>query len=105
MEAFFFGPQNQELFANYHPPFGADGEILTVICSPLFSEPARTYIALRRLALSIAEAGQHVLRFDYRGTGDSFGELEQATLSDWIEDIAMAIRGAARSPVVPRSRF
>ena len=71
MEAFFFGSSEQQLFGSYHPPFSGNGQVLTVICSPRFSEFARTHGALRKLAISIAEMGQHVLRFDYRGTGDS----------------------------------
>jgi len=92
MEAFFFGSSNQQLFGSYHPPFSGAGQVLTVICSPLFSESARTHSALRKLAISMAEIGQHVLRFDYRGTGDSFGELEEVTISDWVEDIGLAVR-------------
>jgi pimeloyl-ACP methyl ester carboxylesterase len=41
---------------------------------------------------SLVERGQHVLRFDYRGTGDSFGELGEVAVSDWVEDIALAVR-------------
>jgi hypothetical protein len=92
MEAFFFGSSSQQLFGSYHPPCSGDGQVLTVICSPLFSEAARTHGALRKLAISIAGAGQHALRFDYRGTGDSFGDLEDVTLSDWVEDIGLAVR-------------
>ena len=33
-----------------------------------------------------------MLRFDYRGTGDSFGELGEVAISDWVEDIALAVR-------------
>ena len=44
------------------------------------------------MAVSLAEAGQHVLRFDYRGTGDSFGDLGDATISDWLEDVALAVQ-------------
>jgi pimeloyl-ACP methyl ester carboxylesterase len=91
-EAFFFGPQDQQVFANYHPPVGGSGQVLTVICPPLFNEYMRTQLALRELAISLAERGQHVLRFDYRGTGDSFGDLEEITISDWLEDIALAVR-------------
>ena len=69
-----------------------DRQVLTVICPPLFSEFARTYMALRKLAISIAEAGYHVFRFDYRGTGDSFGDLTEVNVSDWIEDIRLAIK-------------
>jgi pimeloyl-ACP methyl ester carboxylesterase len=92
MEAFFFGPDKQQLFGSYHPPLSGDGQVLTVICSPLFSESARTHRALRKLAISIAETGRHVLRFDYRGTGDSFGDLEDYSVSDWVEDVSSAVQ-------------
>ena len=68
---FFVGPSNQQVFASYHPPVGGGSQVLTVICPPLFNEYMRTQLALRELAISLAERGQHVLRFDYRGTGDS----------------------------------
>jgi len=90
-EAFFFGPRDQQIFANYHPAAGGAGQVLTVICPPLFSDYMRTHLALRELAMALAERGQHVLRFDYRGTGDSFGELGEVTVSNWIEDIALAV--------------
>jgi pimeloyl-ACP methyl ester carboxylesterase len=91
-EAFFFGPSDRQVFANYHPPSGGAGAALTVICPPLFSDYMRTHLALRELAISLAERGQHVLRFDYRGTGDSFGEIGEVALCDWLEDIALAVR-------------
>lgn len=91
-EAFFFGPAERQLFGNYHAPVAGDGQVLTVICPPLFFDYMRTHLTLRRLALSLAERGQHVLRFDYRGTGDSFGDLGEVTVSDWVEDIALAVR-------------
>ena len=47
--------------------------------------------------MALAERGQHVLRFDYRGTGDSFGELAEVSVHDWVEDIALAVR---EEPVV-----
>ncbi len=56
----------------------------------------RTHLALRDLAMALAERGLHVLRFDYRGTGDSFGELEEATVANWLEDIALAVREGRR---------
>ena len=70
--------------------------MLTVICPPLFNEYMRTQLALRELAISLAERGQHVLRLDYRGTGDSFGDLGEVAISDWVEDIALAIARRAR---------
>ena len=92
MEAFFFGPAGEQLFAAYHPPAGGGGRSLTVICPPLFSEYMRSQLALRELAIALAASGQHVVRFDYRGTGDSFGELSEVALEDWLEDIRLALR-------------
>lgn len=94
IEAFFFGPSDRQVFASYHPPFAGSGQVLTVICPPLFNEYMRTQAALRDLAISLTERGQHVLRFDYRGTGDSFGDLDEVQLSEWIDDIALAVREA-----------
>jgi pimeloyl-ACP methyl ester carboxylesterase len=92
IEAFFFGPSNEQVFASYHPPVGGSGQVLTVICPPLFHEYMLTQLALRELAISLAERGQHVLRLDYRGTGDSFGNLGEVAISDWVDDIALAVR-------------
>ena len=92
MEAFFFGPNDQQVFAIYHPPVQGGSEMLTVICPPLFLDYMRTQLALRELAISLAEKGQHVIRFDYRGTGDSFGDLSEITISDWVQDITMSVR-------------
>ncbi|MDH4054676.1 MAG: hypothetical protein OEV58_04740 [Gammaproteobacteria bacterium] len=90
-EAFFFESDRQPIFGVYHPALGADSGVLTVICPPLFSELNRTYAALRSLALALVQKGHHVLRFDYSGSGDSYGELSEATLSDWINEIDLAI--------------
>jgi alpha-beta hydrolase superfamily lysophospholipase len=92
IEAFFFGPASQQIFATYHPPVGGGGRSLTVICAPLFSEYMRSQLALRELSIALAASGQHVLRFDYRGTGDSSGELPEVAVADWIEDIQQALR-------------
>ena len=92
MEAFFLGPGNQQVFAVYHPPVQGGSEALTVICPPLFSDYMRTQLALRELAISLAARGQHVLRLDYRGTGDSFGDLSEVGISEWVEDIAVTMR-------------
>ncbi|MFN0008801.1 MAG: serine aminopeptidase domain-containing protein [Planctomycetota bacterium] len=94
VEAFFFGPSDQSVLGMYHPPAGVSGGGLTVMCPPLLSEHERTHFALRRLAISLAAQGQHVLRFDYRGTGDSFGDLHELSLSDWVADIAAGVREA-----------
>lgn len=90
-EAFFFGPPGDQVFAIYHPPSGVGSSELVVICPPLFSEYMRTHLALRELAISLAERGRHVIRLDYRGTGDSARELDDVTVADWVADIVHAV--------------
>lgn len=48
----------------------------------------RSHRAMRQLATLLAKKGFHVLRFDYRGTGDSFGDLENTSVEHWIADIS-----------------
>ena len=91
-EAFFIGPSNQQLFANYHLPVRGNGRVLTLICPPLFSDYMRTQLALRTLAISLAERGQHVLRLDYRGTGDSFDQLGEVAVFDGEKVISLMFR-------------
>jgi pimeloyl-ACP methyl ester carboxylesterase len=54
-------------------------------------EYARSHRVLRHLALALADAGCHVLRFDWFGTGDSGGEPDAAEIRGWIGDVGTAI--------------
>ncbi len=90
IEPFFFG-NGGELFGCYHPPSQLDSRRLAVICPPLFDEYKRCYKGLADLANGLADQGIHVLRFDYYGTGESWGVLEDASISRWIEDVRTAV--------------
>lgn len=95
MRPIYFGPSGQ-VFGSYHPSLTGSGKTLTVICPPLFSEQMRVHFALRHLAISLTRAGHDVLRFDYRGTGDSLGDLADTRVSDWIEDVTAAVAEGRR---------
>lgn len=103
IEPFFI---NNQLFACYHPPGDAASRRLVVICPPLFDEYRRTYKALAELATALAQAGLHVLRFDYEGTGDSMGELRSVSAETWLENIhqvveeGLALSGAEKVSLV-----
>lgn len=90
-EAFYFGPEDREILGVYHPALGVGGTVLTVICPPLFSEFNRSHAALRNLSLALVQQGQHVLRMEYSGTGDSYGDLGDATIAGWTHEISLAI--------------
>lgn len=93
MEAFFFGPSTAQLLGVYHP---ANPERNTnravLLCYPFGQEYMRAHRAFRQLANSLAKNGLHVLRFDYRGTGDSACDLYEVNCADWLQDIETAIQ-------------
>ena len=91
VEAFFFGDPSTQLFGCHHPPGANASDYGAVLCYPMGHEYVRTHRMYRFLARRLVEAGFHVLRFDYFGTGDSAGEFEEARLERWVDDTAAAV--------------
>lgn len=92
MNTFFFGSSKQPLFGIYHPPKARKvRETGVVLCYPMGQEYMRAHRAFRQLALLLSKAGFHVFRFDYHATGDSFGESEEGSIDQWVEDVRLAI--------------
>ena len=92
MTPFYFGKHDKSLFGIYHPP--ANDRVRRcgiVLCQPMGREYILGYRALRQLGLQLARAGFGVLRFDYYGCGDSAGEAEDASLTQWLSDTEAAI--------------
>ena len=89
IEPFFF--RQELLFGCYHPSAYLDSQRLMVVSPPLFDEYRRSYRALSDLANACSEQGVHVLRFDYYGTGESYGELNQSSIGVWKGDVEAAI--------------
>lgn len=90
VEPFYFGRPPTERFGVYHhpsaPPTGA-----VVLCYPLGLEYVRAHRAYRNLALSLCRAGMATLRFDYIGSGDSSGDVDEGGLTQWRQDVDAAI--------------
>jgi len=92
MSPFFFGTSKRRLFGVYHPPrVSRGGERAVVLCAPWGHEYIYAHRSMARLAITLAEAGFHVLRFDYYGTGDSGGNSTDVDLAGCRADIGMAI--------------
>jgi alpha/beta superfamily hydrolase len=90
MEPFFFS--QPPLFGVYHESKDYSADNLVVICPPLFDEFRRSYRAMYEFAEACSQKGHHVMRFDYRGTGDAYGRLEDVgSLSEWVADLELAI--------------
>lgn len=92
MVPLYFGTSTARLFGVYHPAESAHHRSCgVVICAPFGHEYIRAHRLLRQLAVQLSRGGFHVLRFDYLGCGDSAGDAEHGSPSQWIADIATAI--------------
>jgi pimeloyl-ACP methyl ester carboxylesterase len=92
MNPLFIGTSERRLFGLYEPAAGARGKPrAAVLCYPWGMEYIYAHRTLRQLALRLAAAGFHTLRFDYFGTGDSSGEADQADLTGSNADVEAAI--------------
>jgi len=88
---FYFGSEDAPLFGVYSPPsLTVTRNAAVLICAPLAMEYMRTHYAVRLVGSQLARAGFHVLRFDYRGTGDSSGNVDTGMFDRWCNDIELA---------------
>jgi pimeloyl-ACP methyl ester carboxylesterase len=62
-----------------------------VCCYPFGEERKCSARTMTRAARRLCQRGYHVLRFDYFGTGESDGYMEQASIERWMQDIHRAI--------------
>jgi alpha/beta superfamily hydrolase len=90
--SFYFGTPGNALLGVYYPPSSAvtQRNHSIILCPAFGQEYLRSHRAFRQLAMLLAREGFHVLRFDYFGTGDSEGSLEDATIEHWLADISAA---------------
>ncbi len=91
MNPLFFGPADSPLYGVHQPPQIAGNGGGVVLCYPFGQEYMRAHRACRQLSLLLARRGFHVLRFDYRGTGDSSGDIDDAGVERWVDDAGAAI--------------
>lgn len=93
-EVFFFEGNGRRLLGFLHRPAegkaAAPGALGVVYCHPFAEEKNLSHGVTVRAARRLAEAGVAVLRFDFSGCGDSEGELDGASLADWVAEIAAA---------------
>jgi alpha/beta superfamily hydrolase len=91
MSAFLFGPSAAPLFGIHHAAAAPSRAHGVLICPPYGAEYMQTHYVARRTAQVLASSGLDVLRFDYGCTGDSAGDMADADLDRWREDVSMAI--------------
>jgi len=92
MTSFHFGSRQRRLFGYYEPAQANFSKVRAVLlCHPMGNEQIFAYRTMRQLAARLVPSGFHVLRFDYFGTGDSYGDTGEGDLASWCGDIETAI--------------
>ena len=73
-----------------------------LLVGPFASERHNSYLPWVRWARFLAASKIEVLRYDYRGIGESTGNFESLTFADWGEDVALLSAWlTGRKPEVP----
>lgn len=92
MKPHFFGPADARLYGVSEEPRVDVAEAPAVLaCYPIAGEYMRAHRAFRQLTNLLTRQGAHVLRFDYSGMGDSWGDVEDGRLERWLGDIGAAV--------------
>lgn len=87
----FFGTRSH-LYGYWHYPTDEHWRRAAVVmCYPFGHDRDYALRTFRVLATRLARQGLRVLRFDYSGTGDSAGDMSDATMEKWIDDTVEAI--------------
>lgn len=98
--------------AGYFPVTGAhlytvlhevkDPVARVLLVGPFASERHNSYLPWVRWARYLAAENIEVLRYDYRGVGESTGVFEEMSFADWSQDVQLLHAWlASRSPHVP----
>ena len=88
---YFFASGGAQLLGVLHVPEGPPSGRGFVFCHPLAEEKLWSHRVFVSFARRLAAAGHAVLRFDYRGNGDSDGEFGDCSLASLLEDVSSAI--------------
>jgi alpha/beta superfamily hydrolase len=92
MEFIHFGASNNKLLGVYSPSSTTDvNDSAVLLCYPFGQEYMRAHMAFRQLTSMLSRQGLPTMRFDYYGTGDSYGESNEIALSVWQENTRLAI--------------
>jgi pimeloyl-ACP methyl ester carboxylesterase len=92
MNPFYFGASDRPIFG-IHDPAAASiaAKRGAVLCHPWGAEYLHAHRSMRQLAIRLSAAGFHTLRFDFFGTGDSAGEMAEADLAGWEDNVEDAV--------------
>lgn len=93
MEMFHIGPDEKKLVCVFHPANDCKlRKTGIIICNPIGQEYIRFYKAISLLSTELSMEGYSTFRFDYFGTGDSYGDNEDLTIESGLNDLKNVIK-------------
>lgn len=97
--------EGDKIFAILHRPLVKHKVPAVVICSGFAGNKCGKHRIFVTLAQKLAEQGIAVLRFDYRGSGDSEGDFNTITLSNQVSDTLAMFEYLSSQPFIDFSRL
>jgi exosortase A-associated hydrolase 2 len=88
---FYLDLDGEKVFAGLYRP-AAPPTAAVVLCHPLGEEKLWAHRVFASLARILATSGLAVLRFDFRGEGDSDRDFERSDFQTRVADVHLAIR-------------
>lgn len=104
-QAITFTNEGQKLFGIIHRPLHSQKAPAILFCPGFAGNKTGKHRQFVTLAQNLAALGFVVLRFDYRGSGDSEGEFNEITIQSKTEDTLKAIHFLAEDSQVDASRI
>jgi exosortase A-associated hydrolase 2 len=100
---FFFHRGDVRLFGFLHSPASHRRRTALVFSHPFAEEKLWSHRVFVSFARTLAQRGFPVLRFDYRGAGDSSGATADTTLETHLQDLGAAVQALrGREPTAGR---
>lgn len=105
-EAVTLENQGKKIFGILHRPLiqGAKGPAI-VICPGFGGNKSGKYRVFVQMAEELANQGMTVLRFDYRGSGDSEGEFSDITIESQVSDALVCLNFLSNDPKIDKMRI
>lgn len=105
-EAITLENQQEKIFGVLHRPLSSTHPVPAVVVCPGFGgNKCGKFRLFVTLGKELAKRGIAVLRFDYRGAGDSEGEFQDMTLEGKISDALTCLDFLAQDPQIDATRL